>query len=85
MGILLALCVAGPWLLSGRARAGMILFAASALVLLFFPILVKSYDYRFAIPAYAPLVAAGALSAWGVVVHARAKLGHMDGASGTHV
>ena len=72
MGILLALCLAGPWVLRGRARAGMILFAATALTLLFFPIVTKGYDYRFAIPAFAPLVAAGALAAWGLVVKARA-------------
>jgi hypothetical protein len=71
MGILLVLCLAGPWLLSGRARSGAILFASSALVLLFFPILVKAYDYRFVIPAFAPLVAAASLSAWGLVARAR--------------
>ena len=72
--ILLALCLAGPWLLTGRARAGMILFATTALALLLFPILVKAYDYRFVIPGYAPLVAAAALSAWGVAVKVRSKL-----------
>jgi hypothetical protein len=74
MGILLALCLAGPWLLAGRARSGMILFALSALTLLFFPILVKGYDYRFVIPAFAPLLAAGALAAWALVVRLRPKL-----------
>jgi len=74
MGILLALCLAGPWLLAGRARSGMMLFGISALVLLFFPILVKSYDYRFVIPAFAPLLAAAALAAWGLVVRLRPKL-----------
>jgi uncharacterized membrane protein YjdF len=73
MGVLLALCLAGPWLLAGRARSGMILFAASALTLLFFPIFVKGYDYRFVIPAFAPLLAADALAAWGLVVRLRAK------------
>jgi hypothetical protein len=74
MGILLVLCLAGPLLLAGRARSGMILFALSALVLLFFPILVKGYDYRFVIPAFAPLLAAGALAAWGLVVRIKARL-----------
>jgi hypothetical protein len=74
MGILLALCFAGPWLLVGRARSGMILFAGSALVLLFLPIFVKGYDYRFVIPAFAPLLAAGALATWGLVVRLRPKL-----------
>jgi Dolichyl-phosphate-mannose-protein mannosyltransferase len=75
MAILLALCLAGPWLLGGRARtlaprarSGMVLFGLSALTLIFFPILVKGYDYRFMISAFAPLLAAGALSAWGLVV-----------------
>ena len=73
MGILLALCLAGPWLLAGRTRSGMILFALSAVTLLFFPILVKGYDYRFVIPAFAPLLAAGALAAWGLAVRTNAK------------
>jgi hypothetical protein len=91
MGLLLALCLAVPWSLSGsrrrglrrrvrapaapeaiarlgRSRAGACLFASTALALLFFPILVKGYDYRFVIPAYGPLVAASALSAWGLFV-----------------
>jgi hypothetical protein len=66
MALLLALCLAGPWMLSGRARAGMILFGVTALMLLFLPIVSKSYDYRFVVPAFAPLVAAGALAAWGL-------------------
>lgn len=49
-----------------RAR-GELLFAGSALALLFFPIFVKAYDYRFVIPAFGPLFAAGALAAWGLV------------------
>jgi hypothetical protein len=83
MGVLLALCLAGPWLLTGRPRSGMILFALSALALLFFPILVKGYDYRFVIPAFAPLLAAGALAAWGLAVRISSKpraarmLGHV--------
>jgi hypothetical protein len=73
MGLLLALCLAGPWLLAGRPRSGMILFGLSALALLFFPILIKSYDYRFVIPAFAPLLAAAALAAWGLVVRIRSS------------
>ena len=46
----------------------------AALALLLFPILVKAYDYRFVIPGYAPLVAAGALSAWGLAVKVSSKL-----------
>jgi hypothetical protein len=67
MAIGLALCLAGPWVLSGRPRAGMILFGATASMLLFFPIVTKSYDYRFTVPAFAPLTAAAALAAWGLV------------------
>jgi len=73
MGILLVLCLAGPWLLAGRPRSGMILFGLSALTLLLFPILVKSYDYRFVIAAFAPLFAAGALAGWGLVVRIRGE------------
>lgn len=74
MALLLALCLVGPWVLAGRARAGMILFGATALMLLFFPIVSKGYDYRFTIPAFAPLAAAGALSAWGVLVTIRTHI-----------
>jgi hypothetical protein len=66
MALLLGLCLVGPWMLRGRARAGMILFAATALMLLLLPVVSKSYDYRFVVPAFAPLVAAGALAAWGL-------------------
>jgi 4-amino-4-deoxy-L-arabinose transferase-like glycosyltransferase len=75
MALLLALCLTGPWLLgrrarelAPRARAGMILFGLTALAMLFFPILVKGYDYRFVIPAYAPLVAAATLAGWGLAL-----------------
>jgi hypothetical protein len=68
MVILLALSLAGPWLAVRGTRAGTTLFAVTALVLLFFPIVTKGYDYRFVIPAFAPLFAAGALAVWGLVV-----------------
>ncbi len=71
MLILLTLCLLGPWLLRGAARSGMTLFAATAATLLFFPILVSSYDYRYVIPAFGPLLAAGALAGWGLVVRLR--------------
>jgi hypothetical protein len=74
MGLLLTLCLAGPWLLRRRARSGVALFGATALAMLFFPILVKGYDYRFTIPAFAPLVAAGTLSAWGLGVRLRSLI-----------
>jgi len=74
MVILLALCLTGPWLAIGRtARSGTALFSITALVLLFFPILTKAYDFRFVIPAFGPLFAAGALGAWGLVVRIGAR------------
>jgi len=73
---LLALCLAGPWLVVGRARAGMVLFAATSLTLLFFPIFTSGYDYRYTIPAFGPLLAAGALAAWGLVARVRARRAH---------
>jgi hypothetical protein len=86
MGVLIALCLAGPWLIGARARelapharSGMILFGLSAFTLILFPILVKGYDYRFLIPAYAPLVAAATLSAWGLALRVRPLLAR-DGA-----
>jgi len=78
MALLLGLCLVGPWVLWGRARAGMILFAATALMLLFLPIVSKSYDYRFVVPAFAPLVAAGALSAWGLARAAIARTNQLQ-------
>jgi len=74
MLILLALCLAGPWLLVGRARAGMILFGTTALTLLFVPLFTTGYEYRYVVPAFAPLLAAGALAAWGLVVRIRRRL-----------
>ena len=74
MLILLALCVTGPWLALGRARAGTALFSVTALVLLFLPIFTKGYDYRFVIPAFGPLLAAGALASWGLFVRVRPML-----------
>jgi hypothetical protein len=74
MAILLALALAGPWLAVAPTRAGAALFAATALTLIFFPIFVKDYDYRFLIPAFAPLLAAGALAAWGLYVRLAALL-----------
>jgi hypothetical protein len=73
MGLSLALILIGPWVLSGRARSVMILLALSALAMLFFPILTKGYDYRFVIQAFAPLVGAAAMSAWGLQAWVRAR------------
>jgi hypothetical protein len=52
----------------------MILFALTALTLLLFPILVKGYDYRLVIPAFAPLLGAGSLVAWGLALAIKAKI-----------
>jgi 4-amino-4-deoxy-L-arabinose transferase-like glycosyltransferase len=73
MAILLALNLAGPWLAVRGTRAGTTLFAATSLTLLFFPILVKGYDYRYVISAFAPLAAAGALAGYGLVARIRAR------------
>ncbi len=73
MAILLILAVAGPWLAVRGTRAGTTLFAATALSLLFFPILTHGYDYRYVIPAFAPLVGAGALAISGLAVRIRAR------------
>lgn len=75
MALLLLLCLGSPWLVPRRARAGAILFGVVALVLIFFPIFTKSYDYRFVIPAFGPLFAVGALSAWGIGLRVRAWRG----------
>jgi hypothetical protein len=77
MGILLFLCLAGPWVLAGRARAGMLLFALAALGLLFFPMFTNGYDYRYTIAAFGPLVAAGALAGWGLAVRLRSLVGRI--------
>jgi len=66
MVLLLALCLAAPWVVPGRARSGARLLAAITLALLLFPLFTKGYDYRFVIPALAPLFATAALSGWGV-------------------
>jgi 4-amino-4-deoxy-L-arabinose transferase-like glycosyltransferase len=96
LGLLLALCLAGPWLLggrvrrllgpdrAGRARGGMVLFGLVALAMLFFPIIVKGYDYRFVIPAYGPLVAAGALAGWGLAIRLRARFRTSPHRRGAH-
>ena len=77
MVLLLALCIGAPWLVQGRARAGARLLAITTLVLLFFPLFTKGYDYRFVIPAFGPLFATAALAAWGIAtrVSGRRRLG----------
>jgi len=66
MVALLLLCIGAPWLVRGPPRAGARLLAITTLVLLFFPIFTKGYDYRFVIPAFGPLFATAALGAWGI-------------------
>jgi hypothetical protein len=73
MVILLALCAAGPWLAVAPTRRGAVLFSATALALLFVPIFTTGYDYRYVIPAFGPLLAAGALSASGLTVRIRRR------------
>ena len=66
MLVALLLAAASPLLAPRGARFAASLMASTALVLLFFPIASKAYDYRFVIPAIGPLVAAAALAAWGL-------------------
>jgi hypothetical protein len=66
MVALLLLCLAAPWVVVGEARRGARLLAATTLILLFFPLFTKGYDYRFVIPAFGPLFASAALAAWGI-------------------
>jgi hypothetical protein len=66
MGVLLVLLLASPWLAPASHRSAALLFGVLALVLLFFPILVHAYDFRYTIPAFAPLFSVGAISGWGL-------------------
>ena len=75
MVALLLLCLAGPWVVAGEARAGARLLSVTTLVLLFFPLFTKGYDYRFVIPAFGPLFASAALSAWGISTRVRRRVG----------
>ncbi|MDX6699309.1 MAG: hypothetical protein QOE65_2706 [Solirubrobacteraceae bacterium] len=62
MVLLLLLAAPAPWLVRGRPRAAARLFALIGFALLLFPMLTKGYDYRFVVPALAPLSAAAALA-----------------------
>jgi hypothetical protein len=73
MVALLLLCFLAPWVVVGEARRGARLLAATTLILLFFPLFTKGYDYRFVIPAFAPLFATAALAAWGITVRIRRR------------
>jgi hypothetical protein len=74
MAILLLLCLAAPWLAVGRQpRAGATLFTLTSVALLLWPILTASYDYRYVIPAFGPLGAAGALAGWGLAARIGAR------------
>lgn len=65
MAVLLLLGAPAPWVVRGPARPAARLFAIVGFALLIFPMLSKGYDYRFVVPALAPLAAAAALSAAG--------------------
>ncbi len=73
MAVLLVLVLAAPWLSPRGLRSSAVLFGVVGLVLLFFPILTTAYDYRYTIPAVAPLFAASAISAWGLWLRLRAR------------
>lgn len=67
MLLLLLLALAGPTLAIGRRqRAGALLAMSSGLTLLIVPILIAKYDFRFTIPAYAPLAVSAAIAVAGL-------------------
>jgi hypothetical protein len=49
------------------------LLAVTTIVLVWFPIVSKNYDYRFVIPTFGPLFATAALSAWGLALRIRSR------------
>jgi hypothetical protein len=73
MVLLLALCLAAPWVVPGDARSAARLLAAVTVILLLFPLVTKGYDYRFVIPAFGPLFATAALAAWGLETRISAR------------
>ncbi len=74
MALLLALALLAPLLACGPARRAAGLFALAALTLLLVPVLVSEYDYRFTIPAFGALAAAGAIGAWAGAHRVRGRL-----------
>lgn len=63
LALLLMLAFAAPFLVApGRERRGAILLATSGAALIFMPILIAKYDFRFTIPAYGVLAAAAAMT-----------------------
>lgn len=67
MFLLLLLALAGATLAMGRRqRAGALLAMSSGLTLLIVPILIAKYDFRFTIPAYAPLAVSAAVAIAGI-------------------
>lgn len=73
MGVLLVLLLASPWLAPPGLRSVAVLFGLVSLALLFFPILTTAYDYRYTIPAFAPMFAVGGISAWGLWLRIQAR------------
>ena len=71
MIVLLALCLAAPWVSDGPTRSPARLLAVVSMVLLLFPLFTKGYDYRYVIPAYGPLFATASLAGWGIYVRLR--------------
>lgn len=66
MLLVLVLAAVAPLAAPRGARAVASLTAATAWVLLAFPIVSKGYDFRFVVPTLGPLVAAAALGGWGI-------------------
>jgi hypothetical protein len=57
---------------TGRVRAGIALLLGAGLLLLVVPSATASYSARYAIPADGPLIAAGAIGAWALLIRYRA-------------
>jgi hypothetical protein len=73
MLLLLALALAAPFVAPRRVRAGAILLTLVSFTLIWFPIVSKSYDFRFIVPALGPLAAAAALGGWGCFRRMKAR------------
>jgi 4-amino-4-deoxy-L-arabinose transferase-like glycosyltransferase len=71
--VLVLLAIAGPFLLEGRLRQGSLLMLLIAAAFIVGPVVVFYYDYRFALPAWAPLFAAAAYGGYGIRLRLAAR------------
>ena len=77
--ILIGLAVLAPFLARGRARAGALAFAGTAVVLLVAPVLTLYANARYAVPALGPFAAGAALMLDALVVRWRGRARHRPG------